>query len=265
VKTIVICGGNSGIGLEAARRLSALGHRLVLLGRDEQKGAAALAELEGAAAAARFLPVDVATHDGVRAAAAALLADERRVDVLLHTSGVLLFEDARTADGLHPFFAVNYLSRYHLTQLLLPALRASDNPRVVMLTSDVPLDTTIDFDAFPTFSPFDFRSATHPIQFGNQHYAAHLREAEPWILAGVVNAGVADTGIWRSTPPSFPRPAMNPVPVSAANPVALSTGVAWTTGSYWPVPGDPGRSVPLHLDRGQTARVITISRELTGA
>lgn len=40
-------------------------------------------------------------------------------------------------------------------------------------------------------NPSEFRRMTHQIQIGNHHYAAHLRDAEPGILAAIVNAGVA--------------------------------------------------------------------------
>lgn len=42
MKTFVIAGGNSGIGLQAARELITAGHRVVILGRDKRKGAEAL-------------------------------------------------------------------------------------------------------------------------------------------------------------------------------------------------------------------------------
>ena len=265
MKTIVICGGNSGIGLEAARQLTALGHRVVLLGRDDRKGASALAELQPNPGTSAFLAVDLSTHAGVRSAAARVLAANEPVDVLLHTSGVLTFEDVRTTDGLHPFFAVNFLSRYHLTQLLVPTLRRSASPRVIMLTSDVPLDTTIDFDQFPMFSPFTFQPMTAPIQIGNHHYAAHLRDAEPHILAAVVNAGVADTGIWRATPQSFRPRVMNSIPQSASNPVALCLNDDWPSGSYWATLSQPEQATPLRLDPTATARVIATCHDLTGA
>ncbi|MCI0636628.1 MAG: SDR family NAD(P)-dependent oxidoreductase [Actinobacteria bacterium] len=271
-RTILISGGNSGIGLESARRLTALGHRVVLLGRDPSKGAAAVEELRRHPGTAEFLAVDLSTHDGVRAAAATLLESYGRFDGLLHCSGVLTFEDVRTADGLHPFFAVNFLSRYHLTQLLLPALRASRAAYVVMVTSKVPLDTRIDPDLYPGFTPFQFRRMTHPIQIGNHHYAAHLRDREPRVRAGVVNAGVAKTGIWRDTPlkvrilTTAAAPfLMNSVAKAAVNPVALCVDDEWRSGSYWPEPGRPHESIPLELDPEETARVIETSRALTGA
>ncbi len=272
MKKILISGGNSGIGLESARQITALGHQVVLLGRDARKGESALAELKSNPGKAEFLAVDISTHAGVRSAAAALLSSHERFDVLLHCSGVLTFEDVRTADGLHPFFAVNYLSRYHLTQLLLPALRKSESGRVIIMTSKIPLDTKIDFDQFPHFAPFKFSRMTAPIQFGNLHYAAHLRDTEKGILAAVVNAGTARTGIWRETPlplrilVAISGPlVMNSIPQSAKNPVSLCVNDGWESGSYWGKPGKPEQATPLRLDAQATERLVSMSRDLTGA
>lgn len=64
-----------------------------------------------------------------------------------------------------------------------------------MLSSHIDLGTKIDFDYFPKFKPFDFGRARSAIQFGNHHYAVHLRDTEQNILSAVVNAGLADTKI----------------------------------------------------------------------
>lgn len=269
MKKILIAGGNSGIGLECARQLTALGHHVVLLGRDAAKGQAALAELQGKAGKADFLAADLSTHSGVRAAAQSLLAAHDRFDILLHTTGVLRFDDVRTADGLHPFFAVNYLSRYHLTQLLLPLLQKSESPRVIMLSSHIELDTKIDFDYFPRFEPFEFGKARAAIQFGNHHYAAHLKNAEPNLLAAVVNAGLADTGIWRELPAEIRNNMLgsrhqNTIPESAAIPVALCVNDTWDTATYWGIIGKL-ESTPLQLDSNETERLISVCHEITGA
>mgnify|MGYP001184883703 CR=1 FL=1 len=270
MKKILIAGGNSGIGLESARQLTALGHQVVLLGRDAQKGGAALAEIKDNSGKAEFLTADLSTHAGVRVAAESLLAAHEKFDVLLHTSGVLMFEDVRTADGLHPFFAVNYLSRYHLTQLLLPLLRKSDSPRVIMLSSHVPLDTQIDFDQFPKFAPFEFQKMTAAIQFCNHHYAVYLRDNQPGIFSAVVNAGLADTAIWREFPSEVrekmlaSRPA-NSIPESAKIPVTLCLNDDWKSGSYWGKVGNPDEFISLQLDTQTTERLISICCDLTGA
>ena len=268
MKNILIAGGNSGIGLEAARQLTTLGHRVVLLGRDGNKGQAALVELQDNPGTAEFLAADLSIHAGVRAAAAELLAAHNQFDVLLHCSGVLTFDEKRTTDGLHPFFAVNFLSRYHLTQLLLPLLRKSTSPRVIMLSSGLPLDTQIDFALFPWFSPFEFGRMTAQIQFGNFHFAAHLHDAEPPVLSAVVSAGLADTGIWRVIPPAvrasmLEKRQMNTISESARIPVALCVNETWESGTYWGTPGHL-ESTPLHLDERTTRRLISVCHQPTG-
>jgi NAD(P)-dependent dehydrogenase (short-subunit alcohol dehydrogenase family) len=200
MKSILVSGGNSGIGLQAAREFVRRGHRVVILGRDQRKGDEALASFGKVGGPASFFPVDLSTHAGVRQAAKQVLAESEHFDAVLHTIGVMTPEDVPTADGLHLFFAVNYLSRYHLTQLLLPALRRAERGRVVMMTAHVSLSTQVDLTAFPRFEQLHFGRMREPIQIGNHHYAAHLARTEPGLLAGVVNAGAAKTDILRMQP-----------------------------------------------------------------
>ncbi len=138
MKSILIAGGNSGIGRHVAAELVSQGHRVVILGRDQRKGEQTLASFGDAAEHASFHAVDLSTHDGVRHAAERVLKDSDSFDTLVHTTGVMTSEDLRTTDGLHQVFAVTYLSRYHLTQLLMPALRRGHHGRVLMMTAHIP-------------------------------------------------------------------------------------------------------------------------------
>ena len=120
--------------------------------------------------------MDLSTHDGVRDAATQILTRHDRVDALLHTTGVFTSRESRTADGLHPFFAVNYLSRYHLTQLLLPALRRAQRPVVIMMTAAVAPTDDADYTRFPDFAPFDFGHDRKPIQLANHRHRGRERQ-----------------------------------------------------------------------------------------
>lgn len=271
MRTIVLVGGNSGIGRHVAVQLAELGERLVLVGRDAAKGEQVVATLGGGGGQATFIAADLSTHDGVRSAAEALLTANDRIDALVHTSGVLIMNEARTADGLHPFFAVNTLSRYHLTQRLLPALRRGKEPRVIMMTSKVSPDTRVDLGLLPRFEPFVFRKLTEQIQVGNHHYAAHLARAEPWLRAGVVNAGVARTGIWRETP-AWIRLAttllgpllFDPIERSAHNVLRTLTDDGWSTGTYWARPGRFDDRTAIAPAREVTEGLLAAYRSLTG-
>jgi NAD(P)-dependent dehydrogenase (short-subunit alcohol dehydrogenase family) len=268
--SILIAGGNSGIGLEAARSLVAQGHDVVLLGRDQVKGERAVESFAADADRVHFVRGDLSTHDGVRDAAVRLLDDREHFDALVHTTGVFIDKEERTTDGLHPFFAVNYLSRFHLTQLLIPALRGADKPRVIMMTAKVPPSTPIDFSTFPKYQPFKLFKMRLPIQVANHHYAAHLARTEPTILAGVVNAGSAKTDIMRQMPrymragAAVLAPVMfNSVEESAHNVVEAAKRTDWSPATYWDKPGMFHSRTPIEVDPAVTAEVIRISTELT--
>lgn len=269
MKKIVISGGNSGIGLEAARQLTAQGHQVVLLARDAQKGQAAVASLGGKA---EFMSVDLSSIAGVKAAAEQVLAKHPKIDALLNGAGTLTLAAVRTADDLHPVFAVNYLSRYLLTQKLLPALRGSPAGKVVLLVAGIKLDSAIDFALFPKFKPAPGMGHLTGIQKANYHYVEWLGRHEKEIAAAVVNVGLVKTGIMRDMPGpmrfmfSVLSPLVTiPVARAAANAVQLCTSDGWRSGSYWPKPGKFDVVTPLQFDGSVTDRVVAISRELTGA
>jgi NAD(P)-dependent dehydrogenase (short-subunit alcohol dehydrogenase family) len=271
-RTIVISGGNSGIGLEAARQLAREGHRVILLARDPAKGAAAVESIRSAGGSAEFHAVDLSTHAGVKAAAELVASAHPEIDGLILGAGTLTTKDVRTTDGLHVVFATNYLSRYHLAQRLLPQLRAAGTASVVLLVAGVPLDSRIDFQQFPKYQPFPGMRALPSIQIANYHYAAWLAAQEPTIHTAVVNVGLVRTEIMRNMPAAmrFLFAALGPlitIPVeqSAKNAVYLSTHEGWRSGSYWPKPGKLEVSRPLQLDEAVTGKVIEASRELTGA
>ena len=270
-KKIVISGGNSGIGLEAGRQLATQGHHVILLGREQAKGDAAVESIKQAGGKAEFLSADLSTHAGVRDAAARVAAAHPRIDGLILGAGVLTLQDLRTGDGLHPIFAVNYLSRYHLAQSLLPQLRVAGSATVVLLVAGVPLDSQVDFKLFPRYDPFPGMSGLSGIQIANHHYVTHLATAEPNIRAAVINVGLVRTGIMRAMP-LLMRAAFTvagplftiPVARAAANAVWLTTHDEWRSGQYWGKPGHIDRSQPLALDPVVTAKVVAISHELTG-
>ncbi|WP_432166124.1 SDR family NAD(P)-dependent oxidoreductase [Streptomyces sp. bgisy031] len=99
MKTILIAGGNSGVGRQAAHDIHARGHRVILLGRSQAKGQAALTALGAPVERASFLAADLSTHDGVRDAARRILDAHDHLDAVLHTTGVLTTEESRTTDG----------------------------------------------------------------------------------------------------------------------------------------------------------------------
>ncbi len=139
-RTAVVTGASSGIGAATARRLAASGYRVVLAARRADRVEELAAELvkEGWDALAQVLDVTD------RAAVDAFAAGLDRCDVLVNNAGGALGADrveaADPADW-RSMYEVNVLGVLHLTQALLPALRASGDGTIVVLSSTAGLAT----------------------------------------------------------------------------------------------------------------------------
>ena len=83
MSTVLITGGNRGLGFEAGRQLIALGHDVWLSSRDERLGKAAADQL-----GARFVQLDVTDDESVRAAASYVGSDPAGLDVLVNNAGI---------------------------------------------------------------------------------------------------------------------------------------------------------------------------------
>jgi NAD(P)-dependent dehydrogenase (short-subunit alcohol dehydrogenase family) len=83
-KTVLLTGGTSGIGLAAARQFAAGGADVLISGRDAGRGAAAVAEIEGAGGRARFIAADLAAPGAARQ----LAREAGAVDVLVNNAGI---------------------------------------------------------------------------------------------------------------------------------------------------------------------------------
>src|SRR6266436_4313281 len=94
----VVTGANTGLGFETARVLAARGASVVLAVRDTGKGKAAAARIAGTAPGATVTvqPLDLASLESVRAAAAELRAWHPRIDVLINNAGVIFTEKPTT-------------------------------------------------------------------------------------------------------------------------------------------------------------------------
>ena len=136
-KTVIITGGNSGIGRAAAVALARAGARVVITARSEQRGSAAVDDIRAASgsSAVELSVFDLADLSSVRAGAADLLVRCPRIDVLLNNAGLILSERTLCADGYEATFAINHLGPFLLTDLLRQRLVDSAPARIVNVAS----------------------------------------------------------------------------------------------------------------------------------
>jgi NAD(P)-dependent dehydrogenase (short-subunit alcohol dehydrogenase family) len=137
-RTALVTGGNRGIGLEVCRQLAALGHRVVLGGRDLSKADAAARSLESDTVEPAQLDVEDAAS--IRTLARALAARGAHVDVLVNNAAVLLDEGQLLAtlapDDLRRTFETNVFAPIAVTQAFLPGMLSRGFGRIVNVSSE---------------------------------------------------------------------------------------------------------------------------------
>lgn len=147
-KITLITGANTGIGFATALGLAELGATVVLAARKAERGEPARAEVARLSGNANvhLLLADFGVLAAVRDLAAGFHAQFGRLDVLVNNAAIIPQRREESADGYELQFAVNHLAPFLLTNLLLPALRASTAGRVVSVSSQVHSNGRVDFE-----------------------------------------------------------------------------------------------------------------------
>ncbi|HXL99835.1 MAG TPA: SDR family oxidoreductase [Rhizomicrobium sp.] len=146
-KTVVITGATSGIGAVAADRLAQKGARIVFIARDRERGQETLKHLQAIAGhdnhAVHY--ADLMKLSEQKRVAQAIADSEPRVDVLINNAGALFNTRQETEDGLEKTFALNHMSYFTVTNVLLDRLKATPGARIVSTSSDAHKGAKLDF------------------------------------------------------------------------------------------------------------------------
>ena len=147
-KTVLITGGTSGIGKAAAVALAAMGANVVVVGRNQERGEAAVEEIR-----ARSHNESVELHAGRPVRAERGQGIGRRVpgahdrlDVLVNNAGLVQSKRTETPDGIETTLAINHLAPFLLTNLLLERLEESAPSRVITVSSEAQRWGKMDFE-----------------------------------------------------------------------------------------------------------------------
>ena len=115
--------------------------------RNRERGEAAAAEARTASGGlGAFLAADLSSQNEVRRLADDILRRHQRIDVLVNNAGGMFLRRRLSPDGIEMTFALNHLSGFLLTDLLLPALYRASSGRIVNVASDAHRGVDIDFE-----------------------------------------------------------------------------------------------------------------------
>jgi len=167
-RTVLITGPTSGLGRRTAEELAALGARIVLVGRSQERLEAVRSMLVTRHGEDRFPIViaDMGSLASVRAATGRVLATEQRLDVVIDNAGAIFAERTVGPDGIEATFATLVVGPFALIAGVLPLLRRTPGARVIAVTSGGQYAQALDLD------DLEFRRGTYD---GTRAYARAKR------------------------------------------------------------------------------------------
>ncbi len=150
-KIVVVTGGTGGIGAVTARALGRQGARVIIVGRNPERGEAVAATIAGEGGRGEFMAGDLSSRSDIHRLAAEIAGRCSRVDVLVNNAGAMFGRRRLSADGIEMTFAVNHLAYFLLSRLLQPLLEAAaggdgEPARIVNVASGAHRGVRLDFD-----------------------------------------------------------------------------------------------------------------------
>jgi NAD(P)-dependent dehydrogenase (short-subunit alcohol dehydrogenase family) len=278
-RTVVITGGNSGIGLETAVGLASMGARIVLGCRDAAKADAAVADIRSRSGndAVENRPLDLADLTSV-AGFASSLGDLDRIDVLVNNAGLIMDRRVETAQGFEATFGINHLGHFLLTRLVDPQLRAAPAARVVCVASlahaaAVGGLTWGDLDRHHRFSAWRVYGESKLANILHAQALARRLEGSGIVAhslhPGSVRTNFGAEGDTQGANARFIRMG-DPFAITAEEGARTSIHVAsspeagTTTGLYW-ARSRPGRLAPWAMRRGAPEQLWATSERMLAA
>lgn len=236
-RTCLVTGANSGIGRETSLALAQMRANLVMVCRSQERGEAARQDIMAKTGnnSVDLLFCDLSSLAEVRRLAAEVSGRYERLHVLVNNAGLFSLS-GKTADGFETTLAVDYLSPFLLTNLLLDLLRSSSPSRIVNVSSTAHYGGHIDLDAIARGGGAKgwgaYSNAKLALVMFTHELARRLRGT--LVTANCLHPGAVATNIWK-IPPAVVRPFLRGAKEGARTSIYLASSpeVEGVSGEYF--------------------------------
>jgi NAD(P)-dependent dehydrogenase (short-subunit alcohol dehydrogenase family) len=203
-KTVLITGGNSGIGYQTALVLAQKGADVVISCRSKKNADEAIAKIKKICPTAKISAVtfDLADLNSVRSFVDSCTLP--KIDILINNAGVMNIPTRTlTKDGHEMHFGVNHLGHFALTTGLIPLLKKSEAPRVICVSALVAYQNVFDIKNLQSEVSYKPMKAYAQSKLSNVLFANELGRREPNIVSVALQPGSAMTNLQQHTPKAF--------------------------------------------------------------
>ncbi|MDF1519589.1 MAG: SDR family oxidoreductase [Brevefilum sp.] len=137
-KNILITGSSQGIGFFTALGLAGKGAHVIIVSHDEEHSKQAVEEINNKCetGSARYYVADLSSQREIRELAEKVKQDYDQLDVLINNAGAWFSRHRESDDGIEKTFALNHLSYFLLTGLLIDLINKNTSTRIINVSSD---------------------------------------------------------------------------------------------------------------------------------
>jgi NAD(P)-dependent dehydrogenase (short-subunit alcohol dehydrogenase family) len=261
-QTVLVTGSTDGIGRQTAAELYARGYHVIIHGRNEHRANETVRNIEGTSRGGSLSAVygDFSSLDSVRHMSRQVHEQYKHLDILINNAGIYQRGFELSQDGFEMTFAVNHLSHFLMTMLLLDLLEEAAAARIIIVSSMIHAKQ-IDFENLQGKRRYDAGSAYSLSKLCNILFTYKLSRKlqETSITANCLHPGVINTKLL-----SVAWSSMGASPREGAQTslyLATSSEVAGVTGLYF-VDMKPQKSAAVSYDKDMQDRLWRISENL---
>ncbi len=244
-RVCMVTGATSGLGEVTARELAGMNASVVLVSRSPKKCEAVAADIRAQTGNAQvdFIAADLSSQKEIRRLVGDFKSRYSTLHVLVNNAGGVFLNRTLSADGVEMTFALNHLSYFLLTNLLLDVLTASAPSRVVNVSSAVHARARIDLDNLQNKRGYNGLSAYGQSKLANMLFTFELsrRLKDKGVTVNALHPGFVESNLGKNNAGIF-KPLMKLVRIGGISPeegartivyLASSPEVEGVTGSYF--------------------------------
>jgi len=279
-KICMVTGANSGMGKVVAQGLAREGATVVMVCRDLRKGQKAQNEIKLTTGntAIDLLIADLSSQRAVRRLVQEFKQRNSSLHVLVNNAGAHIQKRVLSADGIEMNLAVNHLSSFLLTNLLIDVLRTGETARIINVASNAMTRTIdlYDIQSERSFVPMRVYGQAK-LQMVLCTYALARRLTGTGVTVNALHPGITatnlvDVAVHERFSPLIARPLVFILKHFLQTPeqgaktalyLATSSIVEGVTGKYF-VKGREKPSVPISYDVALQERIWKLSKTLVG-